>query len=73
MTFNCIFEAFIVIIWKVLSVFGLESMSEISCAQGLLMVHRVEVLFLSPVGSVSLQSLSPGVESCSSCTVLLSC
>ena len=58
LTFNCIFEAFTV---RVLSVFGLESMSEISsCAPGL-MIHGVEVLFLSPVGYVSLQSLSPGV------------
>ena len=63
----CSFEAFTVIIWKVQNVFGLESMSEISCAPGV-MIHGVEVLFLSPVGYVSLQSLSPGVESCSSCS-----
>ena len=65
MTFNCIFEAFTV---RVLSVFGLESMSEISSCTPGLMIHGVEVLFLSPVGYVSLQSLSPGVESCRSCS-----
>ena len=66
--FHCVFEAFIVIIWKVQNVFDLESMSEISsCAPGV-MIEGVEVLFLSPVGYVSLQSLSPGVESCSSCS-----
>ena len=59
----------IVIIWKVQNVFDLESMSEISsCAPGLLMVHGVEVQFLSPVGYVFLLSLSPGVESCRSCS-----
>ena len=67
MTFNCVFEAFIVISWKVQNVFDLENMSVISsCAPGV-MIEGVEVLFLSPVGYVSLQSLSPGVESCRSC------
>ena len=59
----------IVIIWKVQNIFDLESISAISsCTPSVLMIHGVEVLFLSPVGYVFLQSLSPEVESCSSCS-----
>ena len=66
MTFNSIIVAFIVIV-TVQNAFDFESMSERSCIPGLQKIYGAEVVFLSPVGYISLlQSLTPGVESCSS-------